>query len=190
MLDLTRASNPHDATIAALSRAVDGRSAQGLIDLLAPDIIVRSPITQMIRFEGIEQARDLFHRVFAIISDTKMYEVVGGGEATQVIFWKGRVGGTYLEEANLIRMNAAGQITEMTVFMRALPGLLDLAARIAPSLASRHGRIRALFIRVQLVILSTVFRMAEPMVIRLTKAGVPVPQGYSSQDPPSERPIV
>jgi hypothetical protein len=163
----------HDHAISRLCAAVNDHDVQSLIDLLASDVIVRSPLTRYICFEGIEQVSDLFRRVFAIIGEMKMYEVVGAGSGTQVIFWKGRVGSTYVEEANLIRMNERGEITEMTVFMRAVPGLLKLASRIAPSLASRHGPIRALFIRLQLTLMWALYSAAEPMVLRLSGAGVP-----------------
>lgn len=166
----------YDATIASLWGAVEANDAHALIALFAPDIVVQSPITQLVRFEGAEQVSDLFVRIFAFLNDIRMYEVVGQSAATQVIFWRGKVGQTYLEEANLIKMNDRGQISEMTVFMRAIPGLLVLLSKIAPSLASRHGWFRALFIKVQLVVLSMVFRAAEPMVIRLSKAGVTVKQ--------------
>jgi hypothetical protein len=169
-------SATRDRTISRLWAAVDGHDAQSLIDLLASSVIVRSPVTQDIRFEGLEQASDLFKRVFAVIDEMKMVEVVGAGSGTQVIFWKGKVGSTYLEEANLIRMNERGDITEMTVFMRAVPGLLRLASRITPSLASRRGPIRALFIRVQLTLMWALYSAAEPMVLRLTDAGVPTPK--------------
>jgi hypothetical protein len=165
---------PYDATIARLWDAVEANDAQALNALFAPDIVVRSPITQLVCFEGADQVSDLFVRIFAFLNNIRMYEVVGQSTATQVIFWRGKVGQTYLEEANLIKMNEQGQISEMTVFMRAIPGLLVLLSKIAPSLASRHGWFRALFIRFQLVVLAMVFRAAEPMVIRLSKAGVAI----------------
>jgi hypothetical protein len=165
-----------DDTIRELQSSGEALDAERFIALLAPDIIVRSPITELIRFEGIEQARDLFTRIFSLLGPSDFYQVVGAGSSTQVIFWRGSVDGVYLEEANLIRMNADGKIAETTVFMRAVPGLLQLASRIAPSLATRHGRGRALFIRAQFMTLATIYRAAEPMAIRLIRAGVPVPK--------------
>jgi hypothetical protein len=164
----------YDKTIERLREAGHRHDRLKFIALLAPNVIVRSPITQRIRFEGEAQTRDLFMRVFDVVSDIRVYEVVGLGTSTQVIFWRGRVGSTYLEEANLIKMNEIGQIVEMTVFMRAIPGLLELAAKLAPSLATRHSRVNALFIRVQLVLMSAIYRTAEPLVIKLARAGVAV----------------
>jgi hypothetical protein len=175
----TMADSMYDQTIAALWAAGEAHDRYALIALLAPDIIVRSPLTQRIRFEGIDQVRDLFMRVFDHISDIRMYEVVGAGSPKQVIFWRGKANGVYLEEANLIRMNDSGQIAEMTVFMRAVPGLLQFLSGIAPSLASRHGRLRAAALRVQLGLLSIAYRVAEPLVLRVAQAGVPTPVDVS-----------
>lgn len=159
----------------ALQAAAHAHDVDAVIACFADDIIVRSPITQRIRFEGIEQASDLFRRVFDVISDIRFYETVGEGTPTQVIFWKGRVAGQYLEEANLLRLDADGRIREMTVFMRPAPGLLALAAALASSLASRHGRLRSVLVRAALGTLATILRVGEPLILRLTGAGVPVP---------------
>jgi hypothetical protein len=163
-----------DQTVAKLREAGETHDPHAMVALLSNDVIIRSPISQRIRFEGIDQAADLFVRVFKAIDSIDFYEVVGGGTATQVIFWRGIVGGTYLEEANLLRINGDGLIAEMTVFMRAVPGLLQLLAALAPSLASRHSKRKAMFLRAQLKVLANVYRAAEPMVLSMAKAGVPV----------------
>ena len=112
----------------ALRLAAEAHDCAGVIALFAPDVIVRSPITQRIRFEGLAQVSDLFERVFDVVSDIEFYETIGDGTAKdQVIFWRGRVGRLYLEEANLLRLDDQGRISEMTVFMRPIPGLLALA---------------------------------------------------------------
>lgn len=163
-----------DATIAKLDLAGQALDYVAMTDLMSADVIVRSPITQLIRFEGIDQAKELFEQVFRYITDIRFYKVVGGGTDEQVIFWRGLVDGVYLEEANLLKLNDKGQICEMTVFMRAVPGLLALAAALAPSLARRRGWLRWLFVAVQLKLISAIYRFAEPMVIKATKVGVPV----------------
>jgi hypothetical protein len=165
----------YDATIAKLRAAGQSHDPEAMISLLGEHVIIRSPITQRIRFEGIEQASDLFRRVFVAIRNIEFYEVVGGGCPTQVIFWRGTVGETYLEEANLLKMDDSGRIIEMTVFMRAVPGLLELLAELAPSLASRHSKPKAALLRVPLKILSAAYRAAEPLVLSIAKAGVAVP---------------
>jgi hypothetical protein len=186
--DSVRSAAMFDDTIAKLRLAGELHDPDALVALLADDVIVRSPITERIRFEGIDQVRDLFGRVFIAISDIKFYEVVGAGSATQVIFWRGRVGGCPLEEANLLRLNADGRIAEMTVFMRAVPGLLQLVAELAPSLASHHGRVRAQLLRTLLRVFAITYRTAEPLVLKLADAGVAAPN-RSAELAASRRPL-
>jgi hypothetical protein len=167
-------TNIFDLTIARLVEAGHSHDRLAMIDLFADDIIVRSPITQIIRFEGIDQARDLFLHVFDYIADIKFYKVIGQGSDEQVIFWRGLAGKTYLEEANLIKMNDKGQICEMTVFMRAIPGLMTFAAGIAPALARKHGLLRWLIVSVALKTVALLYNSAEPLVIKIAGVGVRV----------------
>ncbi len=155
----------------ALESAAHAHDVDAVIACFAPDIIVRSPITERIRFEGIDQVADLFERVFSIISDIRFYETVGEDQTTQVIFWRGRVGAHHLEEANLLRIDPNGLISEMTVFMRPVPGLLTLATELASSLAARHGTLRRLSTRALLGAIAFLYRAGEPLIIRLVGAG-------------------
>jgi SnoaL-like domain len=160
----------------SLRRAAEAHDCEAVIALFADDIIIRSPITTLIRFEGIDQARDLFRRVFDIIEDIRFYEMVGDGQ-TQVIFWQGRIKPHhYLEEANLLRINKDGKISEMTVFMRAVPGLLALAEQLASSFAGRKGRARQFIVRLLLGFVGVLYRRNEALVVKLTQAGEPVDQ--------------
>jgi hypothetical protein len=147
-----------------------------LLNSLAPDIVVRSPITDRIRFEGIEEVRHLFAAVADVVEDIRFYRIEDAGADHRVLFWRGRVGGHYLEEANLVRLNAEGQIAEMTVFMRPVPGLLELVSRLAGRLARRHGRFRALLARCLTAPLGFAFRSLEPVAVWLVGAGVRQPR--------------
>jgi hypothetical protein len=162
----------------ALEQAAHAHDVEAVIGCLAQDVVIRSPITQRIRFSGIEQAAELFREVFALVEDVHFYETIGEGERDQVIFWRGRAGGNYLEEANLLRLDEHGRIREMTVFMRPLPGLLVLASGLASALARRHGRLRALVVKAMLGAIATSYRAGEPLVVRLTGAGVPVVRSH------------
>jgi hypothetical protein len=161
--------------VEALRLAAEAHDVDAVIACLAQDIVIRSPITQRIRFSGLEQAADLMRRVFDLVGEIRFYETVGEGERTQVIFWRGRIGGAYLEEANLLRIDADDRIGEMTVFMRPLPGLLALAATLGPSLARRRGRTRALLLKAMLAPLAAAYAAGEPLAVRLSRAGVEVP---------------
>jgi SnoaL-like domain len=163
------------APLHAFISAQERHDVEAVIACFAPDIVIRSPITQRVRFEGIEQASDLFRQVFRAISDIRFYETIGDNHS-QVVFWRGRVGRNYIEEANLLRFDERGFVKEMTVFMRPVPGLLALAVELASSLAGRRSFLRGVFARLMLGPMATVFRLGEPAIVALTAAGVPVPE--------------
>jgi hypothetical protein len=170
---MIQASPP--ASLHAFVSAQERHDVEAVIACFAPDIVIRSPITQRVRFEGIEQASDLFRHVFCAISEIRVYETIGDGRS-QVVFWRGRVGKNYLEEANLLRFDENGLVKEMTVFMRPAPGLLALALELASSLASRRSFVRGLAVRLMLSPMATIFRLGEPAILALAAAGVPVPK--------------
>jgi hypothetical protein len=177
-----------DETMERLIDAAERGDAAEFIATLSHDVVVRSPITQGIRFEGIEQATALFTHVFAAISDVRIYEHLGKGTSTQAIFWRGRVGKHYLEEANLIRLDDTGQVGEMTVFMRPIPGVMELAARLAPKLARDRSRLRSVPVRMMLRVITTLYRTNEPLVLALTGAGVPLTKSGERRRSQAEHP--
>jgi hypothetical protein len=162
-------------SLRAFVSAQERHDVEAVIACFAPDIVIRSPITQRVRFEGIEQASDLFRRVFRIISGISVYETIGDGRS-RVVFWRGRVGRNYLEEANLLRFDENGLVKEMTVFMRPVPGLLALAVELASSLSGRRSFLRGLVVRLMLGPMATIFRLGEPLIVALAAAGIPVPE--------------
>ena len=158
-----------------------------MIACLAPEIVIRSPITQRIKFVGIEQADDLLRRLFTIISDIRVDETIGEGEATQVLFWRGRIGRLFMEEANRIRLDDQGRIREMTIFLRPVPALLVLGAKLGASLAGRHHPLRGRLVGLLFGTISIVYRIAEPLVVLLVGAGVPLPPAERRPSaPPSD----
>lgn len=169
MTDLADAPDFVRAVVSANER----HDVEALIACFAPDIVVRSPITQRVRFVGFEEVADLFRRVFGVIDTIHVYETIGSGRSW-VVFWRGRVGTNYLEEANLLRFNEAGLVKEMTVFMRPVPGLLALALELSSSLAGRRGMLRRVTVRLLLGPMAILFRIGEPLVVALIGAGVPV----------------
>jgi len=163
------------ASLHAFISAQERHDVEAVIACFAPDIVICSPITQRVRFEGIEQASDLFRQVFRAISDIRFYETIGD-DHSQVVFWRGRVRRSYIEEANLLRFDERGLVKEMTVFMRPVPGLLALAVELASSLAGRRSSLRRIMVRLMIAPIATIFRLGEPAIVALTAAGVPVPE--------------
>jgi len=120
---------------------------EGIVALLAPDVVLRSPISGRARLEGRETVADLLRVVFTVLDDIQFYATAGEGERTQAVFWCGKVLGVHVEEANLLRLDAEGRIAEMTLFIRPLAGLFTLALVLVPRLLRHPGPVRRAVLR-------------------------------------------
>ena len=59
----------HPATTARFRRAEEAHDIEGVLETLAPDVVVRSPITDRVTFQGRDEVRELLRSVFATIDD-------------------------------------------------------------------------------------------------------------------------
>jgi SnoaL-like protein len=142
------AGSAAEFTARAFRDAAERRDLEALLATLAPDVVVRSPVSARLRFQGIEDARELFEMVFGALGDFT-YTDEFGDEESRILVYRGRLAGHEIEEVQVLRFAADGRIRELSFFIRPLPGLAGVAARFAPLLAARrHGRLRTLLMRV------------------------------------------
>jgi hypothetical protein len=127
------------ATTAAWRAAGENGDATAATACLAENIEVISPLTAKFRFRGRDQVHDMLAAAFTVISDIKFHTETGD-ESTRALFYYGRSGSQQLEEAQLLRFDDAGLITELTLFGRPLPGLTSVMAGIGPKLLRRQGK--------------------------------------------------
>ncbi len=106
---------------------------------LAATIQVVSPLTAQFRFCGPQQVQNMLAAAFEVISDIRYHTEVGDG-VTRALFYRGRCGREQFEEAQLLRFDRDGLITELTLFGRPLPGVTAVMAAIGPALLRRQGR--------------------------------------------------
>ncbi|MBC6449524.1 hypothetical protein GPZ80_20375 [Actinokineospora sp. HBU206404] len=81
--------------------------------LLAPTVTVISPLTARFRFTGPDQVSAMMAAAFTVISDIRFHTEVGD-DKTRALFYHGRCGREALEEAQLLRFDENGLITELT----------------------------------------------------------------------------
>jgi len=108
---------------------------------LAPDVVLVSPLTDQFRFRGREQVRVVLEAVFGVVGALTVESVVGDGRMRSLLC-RGRVGGQVLEEVQLLRLDDAGLISELTLFGRPLPALTALMQALGPELVRRQGSPR------------------------------------------------
>lgn len=102
-------------------------------DCLTADAEFVSPLTDRFSFRGREQVRPLLEAVFSVVTDFHCLERTGDGELVAVRY-RGRVGGTRIEEAQLLRVRGDA-IEEVRLFVRPVPAATALMRALGPLLA-------------------------------------------------------
>ena len=106
---------------------------------LAPEVEMISPLTAQFRFHGPSEVADVLASAFEVIHDIRYHTQVGQGD-TWALFYHGTARREPVEEAQLLRLDAAGLIREITFFGRPLPALTEVMAGIGPRLLRRQRR--------------------------------------------------
>lgn len=162
-----RQSSPGDA-VRRWRAAGESGDAQGAAECLRIDVELTSPLTGRFRFQGREQVHLLLTAAFATISEIRFHTELGDGD-TKALFYRGRVGEHEFEEAQLLRLDAEGLISELTLFGRPLPALTGLMSALGPELAQRAGHpALAAFIRASTTPLHAVTQLGDRKLAPLT----------------------
>jgi ketosteroid isomerase-like protein len=172
-MDSTSALGSSDEVVAAWRAAGERGDAMAAAACMAPDVTVISPLTAQFRFHGRDQARDMLSAAFEVISDIRFHTETGDAN-TRALFYHAHAGNQALEEAQLLRLDAAGQIAELTLFGRPLPGLTAVMAQIGPRLLQRQNRSTlARVIALATAPLAAMTRLGERHLVPLADPGRP-----------------
>jgi len=134
-------TSPASTAITALRAAAERGDADAVAELLAPDVVLHSPLTARVRFEGKDEVAELHRDIFAVLDDLDTSEPLALGDTRSFTF-RARVRGVELEAVVLAHCNEQGQIVELTIFGRPLPALAALFAALPPRVsARRRGRL-------------------------------------------------
>ena len=135
---------------------------------LADDVVVHSPLTDRFTFNGKADVRRLFETAYERF-DGLAYDTAIGEGRQRVLIGSGRAGGERFEETLLLTLDDQDKITEITLFIRPLPGLTAVMAALGPALARRNGRSRmtANVLRAMTAPLAAITRSGDRMGIKL-----------------------
>lgn len=122
-------------------RAGETGDATAAAACLASDVVLVSPLTDQFRFRGRQQVQAVLEAVFGVVDDFMFVSTVGEA-SIWALLCRCRVGEQVLEEVQLLRLDAAGLIAEITLFGRPLPALTALMQALGPELARRQGSPR------------------------------------------------
>jgi SnoaL-like domain len=150
--------------------AIDAQDPEALAAACAPDLVFHSPITSTIRFEGPAEMAKLYRTVLEVYDEQHCVAEFGTDD-TRLVHLHARIGRQELDEVQILRLNDEGQVREITMYVRPLPGLTGLGAALAPRLARRRSRWRATLLAAMLRPLATATRMGDKTGARLVRPG-------------------
>ncbi|HWT95415.1 MAG TPA: nuclear transport factor 2 family protein [Solirubrobacteraceae bacterium] len=156
-----------------LVEAMMRKDAAAVASFLAEGVVLRSPISRRIVFRGRDQIRELFEVVYDLLDTAHVDAIVGEGD-TRVLLLRASVGRLLIDEAMALRLDDRGRVTEMKLYVRAMPQLVTFAAILGPPLAARRSRARAIALKALFAPLALFVNAGEPLGVRLSGAGEPV----------------
>ena len=114
--------------------AVEARDPERMTELLADDVVFRSPAVFK-PYEGRQTVATILRTVVEVFEDFRYTDELAGDGVHALIF-EARVGDRQVQGMDLIRDDADGRIAELTVMVRPASGLMALGQRMGPALAA------------------------------------------------------
>jgi len=113
--------------------AVEAHDLDAALATLHEDITFHSPAVHK-AYQGKETVSALLHLVFETFEDLRYTDELagGGGDPVHGLVFRARVGDRELEGLDLLRIGADGLVTDFTVMIRPLSGLIALAQAMGP----------------------------------------------------------
>ena len=153
----------------AFRSAMEARDHAAVVDALAPDVVLRSPIIGR-TFQGREAVGALFKGVLDNIEDLRYTDELEGARS-HVLSFTARFGKQEIEAVDLLRFDEHGKISELTVIIRPLTGVVAVAKALGPYVAK--GRVSSVLLRLLIGPLSLMVGLGERIVPRLIRLGAP-----------------
>jgi hypothetical protein len=123
--------------------AVEAHDLDQLAEALAPEAKLRSPITTRIPFEGRERVAELMAEIFELIESVRVVRDIRDG-TVQMLEIETRLAGEDIHMVQLLEHDDQARVRQITLFMRPMPAVANLAAHLGPRLVRRRrGRVVA-----------------------------------------------
>lgn len=126
--------------------AWERRDADLMAQAFAEDIVLHSPILTN-AFRGRVACTELTEVLFSSLGDFEIISASSDAE-THAIRWRARIGRRWIEGADFVHLNEAGDIAEIRVMIRPLVDIAIFAGAVGPPLATRRGPVRGFLARI------------------------------------------
>lgn len=127
-----------DDAIARYRAASEANDIEALMETLAPDAELISPLSGRMVFRGRDDVRALLTAVYGSLRGWKWREEMGEGDR-RVVIGDGRVGPFKLGDAMVFELSIDGRIQRVRPHLRPWLGLTGFAVLVGPRLARRPG---------------------------------------------------
>ncbi|OBF33578.1 hypothetical protein A5724_18575 [Mycobacterium sp. ACS1612] len=108
-------------------RAIEARDLDAAVALMRDDVVFRSPAVYK-PYHGAEAVRRILEAVIAVFEDFRYVREIGAEDARDhALVFEARVGDRQIEGCDFIYLDEHGAISEFTVMVRPMSGLLALA---------------------------------------------------------------
>jgi SnoaL-like domain len=130
-----------DDAVARYLTATEAGDIDGVMEALAPEIEVVSPISGRMVFRGQEDVRLLLGAVYGSLSGLRWSEAVGDGER-RVAVGEARIGGVGMTDAMVFDLGPDGRIRRIGPHLRPWLALTIFAAVLGPKVGRHPGVVR------------------------------------------------
>lgn len=118
--------------------AVEAGDLDAALSLFTADATLDSPVAFK-PFEGIDAIRVVLGAVTETFEDFRYTDEFSGEAGTHALIFRAKVGDREVEGLDLLRTDASGSITNLTVMIRPLSGLIALAE----AMSAKVGHLKA-----------------------------------------------
>jgi hypothetical protein len=118
--------------------AVEAHDPALLAEVLHPDIVFRSPAVHA-PYVGRETAMAVLGVVITVLQDFRYVDAVRDGNR-EVLRFAACVGEREIDGVDIVRYDAAGSVTELTVIIRPMSGLRVVADAVGDKLATSAAK--------------------------------------------------
>jgi len=131
--------NLHANALASLSQwhqMISNADLQALPELLAPDVVFRSPMAHT-PYPGAAVVAMILTTVFGVFEDFKYHRELATADGLNVVLeFSANVNGKELKGIDMIRFNEEGKIVDFEVMVRPLSGLQALGEQMGQRLGT------------------------------------------------------
>jgi hypothetical protein len=130
-----------DDAVSRYRVATEAGDIDGLMETLAPDVEVVSPISGRMVFRGYDDVRILLSAVYGSLNGLRWTKTVGDGESC-VAVGEARVGGIRMTDAMVFDLGPDGRIRRISPHLRPWLALTLFAVVLGPKVARHPAMIQ------------------------------------------------